>query len=372
MRQRWRALVCHALLGGLLASVGLAWMAQDDRGGAPESRLFTAQSREVRPGPLEAGSSRLGRVATRNPRVVTVVADGNARRLATEAPTVGGALDAAGVEADADDRVSPPPGAPVQAGMTVEVARVEVTERTRTKAVDFDTVERPSDELTTGVRREEQAGREGLVEVIDEVVLVDGEVESRTRVGARVRREPDDRVVLVGTADAGPEAGSADSEAEPTNLARRQSAGTQGSSSPPSSDSPSPSATEEAPAEPAPSSSGSAQSAPPEPAAAEEPPAQEDTGNTQKGKASRYADRFEGQATASGEPYDPDALTAAHRELPMGTVVTVTNTATGQSVRVRINDRGPHVSGRVIDLSRAAWDRIASPSAGLVHVRLEW
>lgn len=371
MRQRWRALVCHALLGGLLASVGLAWMAQDEREGASESRLFTAQSQEVRPGPPEAGSSRLGRVATRNPRVVTVMADGDARRVATEAPTVEGALDAAGVEADADDRVSPPPGAPVQAGMTVEVARVEVTERTRTEAVDFDTVERPSDEFTTGVRREQQAGREGLVEVIEEVVLVDGEVESRTRVGARVRREPDDRVVLVGTSDAGGETGSADSEPEPTNLARRQSAGT-GSSASSSPDSPSPSATEEAAAEPAPSPSGSAQPAAPEPAPAEEPPAQEATGNTQEGTASRYADRFDGQATASGEPYDPDALTAAHRELPMGTVVTVTNTATGQSVRVRINDRGPHVSGRVIDLSRAAWNRVASPSAGLVHVRLEW
>ncbi len=63
----------------------------------------------------------------------------------------------------------------------------------------------------------------------------------------------------------------------------------------------------------------------------------------------------EGQLTASGEPFDPSAMTAAHKTLPFDTRVRVTNPATGTSVTVRINDRGPFVEGRCIDLSRAAF-----------------
>ncbi len=74
----------------------------------------------------------------------------------------------------------------------------------------------------------------------------------------------------------------------------------------------------------------------------------------ERGIASWYGPGFHGKRTASGERYDMDALTAAHKTLPFGTLVEVRNLATGESVRVRINDRGPFVRGRVIDLSRAA------------------
>ncbi|MGN9774989.1 septal ring lytic transglycosylase RlpA family protein [Micromonospora sp. H33] len=79
----------------------------------------------------------------------------------------------------------------------------------------------------------------------------------------------------------------------------------------------------------------------------------------------------EGQLTANGETFDPSAMTAAHKTLPFDTKVRVTNPATGKSVTVRINDRGPFIEGRCLDLSRAAFAAIASLDAGHVEVRYE-
>ncbi|MDM4721607.1 septal ring lytic transglycosylase RlpA family protein [Micromonospora sp. WMMA1363] len=79
----------------------------------------------------------------------------------------------------------------------------------------------------------------------------------------------------------------------------------------------------------------------------------------------------EGQLTANGEYFDPAAMTAAHKTLPFDTRVRVTNPATGKSVTVRINDRGPFVAGRCLDLSRAAFATIAPVDAGHVEVRYE-
>lgn len=84
--------------------------------------------------------------------------------------------------------------------------------------------------------------------------------------------------------------------------------------------------------------------------------------------ASYYA---EGQMTASGERFNPSAMTAAHRTLPMGSRVRITNAATGASVTVRINDRGPFVGGRCLDLSQAAFAAIGNLSAGVMHVRYQ-
>jgi rare lipoprotein A len=95
-------------------------------------------------------------------------------------------------------------------------------------------------------------------------------------------------------------------------------------------------------------------------------------GWTEEGIASWYGGRdgFEGKPTASGEIYDSSLLTAAHRELPLGTIVDVTNLDNEKTVRVRINDRGPFVFGRVIDLSRSAAERIRliGPGTGPVRV----
>ncbi len=89
------------------------------------------------------------------------------------------------------------------------------------------------------------------------------------------------------------------------------------------------------------------------------------------GEASYYADTLSRQRTASGERYDPRRRTAAHRTLPFETRVKVTNLGNGRSVVVKINDRGPFVKGRVIDLSRRAADELDMLDAGTAKVRIE-
>lgn len=90
-----------------------------------------------------------------------------------------------------------------------------------------------------------------------------------------------------------------------------------------------------------------------------------------EGEASYYADKFEGRPTASGEPYRADQLTAAHRTLPFGTRVKVTNLSNDRSVVVRINDRGPHVRRRIIDLSRAAAEELDFIRQGVAQVSIQ-
>jgi rare lipoprotein A len=115
----------------------------------------------------------------------------------------------------------------------------------------------------------------------------------------------------------------------------------------------------------------STRSDPPSP----EPPAQEKAAHKHtkrvSGLASYYADKYHGRTTASGERFDQNAMTAAHRTLPFGTKVKVTNVENGKSVLVRINDRGPFVKGRIIDLSRSAFARIGSTRAGVMPVEIE-
>lgn len=94
------------------------------------------------------------------------------------------------------------------------------------------------------------------------------------------------------------------------------------------------------------------------------------TAQTDAGLASFYSDDFIGKPTASGEAYDPDAFTAAHPTLRFGIRVVVTNPANGLSVTVRVNDRGPFVEGRIIDLSRAAATAIGIKAQGVAPVEL--
>ncbi|MEC7949367.1 MAG: septal ring lytic transglycosylase RlpA family protein [Myxococcota bacterium] len=91
---------------------------------------------------------------------------------------------------------------------------------------------------------------------------------------------------------------------------------------------------------------------------------------TERGDASWYGRALAGNPTASGVPFRPARRTAAHKSLPFGTVVRVTRTDTGASVRVVINDRGPFVEGRIIDLARAPARRIDMLRAGVVPVEL--
>lgn len=89
------------------------------------------------------------------------------------------------------------------------------------------------------------------------------------------------------------------------------------------------------------------------------------------GTASWYGKRFSGRKTASGEIFDPKKLTAAHKRLALGTKVIVTNLENNRQVIVLINDRGPYIPGRIIDLSRAAAKRLRMVKSGLARVRIE-
>jgi rare lipoprotein A len=91
---------------------------------------------------------------------------------------------------------------------------------------------------------------------------------------------------------------------------------------------------------------------------------------TQTGIASWYGPRFHGRKTASGEVFDQNKMTAAHRTLPFGTRVELTHVKNGRSVEVRINDRGPYRRGRIIDVSRAAAADLGMKNAGLARVQI--
>ncbi|MEE4278821.1 MAG: septal ring lytic transglycosylase RlpA family protein [Halieaceae bacterium] len=94
-------------------------------------------------------------------------------------------------------------------------------------------------------------------------------------------------------------------------------------------------------------------------------------GYTESGLASFYAAKYQFRKTASGERFNQLAKTAAHRKLPFGTRLRVTNTDSGESVVVRVNDRGPFIDGRIIDLSRSAFAAIADTDLGVIHVTIE-
>ena len=94
------------------------------------------------------------------------------------------------------------------------------------------------------------------------------------------------------------------------------------------------------------------------------------TGYKETGMASYYSRKLQHRRTASGEPLNNNSMTAAHKTLPFGTEVMVKNLKNGKSVKVRINDRGPFVKGRIIDLTKAAFSRIASLDKGVARVEI--
>lgn len=100
-------------------------------------------------------------------------------------------------------------------------------------------------------------------------------------------------------------------------------------------------------------------------------PEKKKIGRIVEGKASYYADIFDGRLTANGEIFSQMEMTAAHRSLPFGTMVRVTNLANQKSVVVRINDRGPYVDGRIIDLSSEAAEQLDMLTKGVTDIKME-
>jgi len=99
--------------------------------------------------------------------------------------------------------------------------------------------------------------------------------------------------------------------------------------------------------------------------------AEPEIGNTQRGLASWYGEKFHGRPTASGEIYDMHGMTAAHKDLPLGTVIEVRNLDNGRKLRLRVNDRGPFVRGRIVDLSYAAAKELGVVGPGTAPVEIE-
>jgi len=101
------------------------------------------------------------------------------------------------------------------------------------------------------------------------------------------------------------------------------------------------------------------------------PPATAIPGQTQEGMSSWYGKEFDGRPTASGERFDMNGVSAAHRTLPLGTLVRVTNLENDREVELRVNDRGPFVKGRILDCSYGAAKALGFSGAGLARVRIE-
>lgn len=93
---------------------------------------------------------------------------------------------------------------------------------------------------------------------------------------------------------------------------------------------------------------------------------------TETGLASYYAESYNGKKTSNGEIFNSSDYTAAHKKLPFGTKVKVTNLSNGKTVKVRVNDRGPFVAGRIIDLTRAAAKKIDMLAAGVTKVKISY
>ena len=93
--------------------------------------------------------------------------------------------------------------------------------------------------------------------------------------------------------------------------------------------------------------------------------------SSQIGYTSYYAHKFHGRPTASGEIYDMNGLSAAHRELPLGTIIRVTHLGNGKSVVVKVNDRGPFVGDRILDLSLGAAKKLDMVNEGVARVKIE-
>jgi rare lipoprotein A len=95
-------------------------------------------------------------------------------------------------------------------------------------------------------------------------------------------------------------------------------------------------------------------------------------GGKETGLASYYAESYNGKKTANGEIYNSSKMTAAHKKLPFGTKVKVKNLSNGKTVKVRINDRGPFVEGRIIDLTREAADKLGMLTKGVTKVTIRY
>ncbi|WP_432560358.1 septal ring lytic transglycosylase RlpA family protein [Granulicoccus sp. GXG6511] len=253
----------------------------------------------------------------------TLVVAGESREFISPAPTVEELLKDAQVELTPDDTTDPALDAPIVEDLTVTVNKNENRETTKTVDVPFKTVRKNTSKLPAGTQKVETEGVPGKAVEVWVERFENGKSVSNERTSTRVEKEPVNKVVLVGTRS---------NSASPSPSARNNSAAPRTSA-------------------PAPA------------------PAQDlSPANGASCVASNY---WQGQMTANGEVFNPNAMTTAHKTLPFNTRVKVTNPRNGKTVIVRVNDRGPFIAGRCLDLSRAAFAQIGDPGQGIMTVNYE-
>ena len=250
---------------------------------------------------------------------VTVTIGGKTQKI-TAVGTVADALKAAKVEVDSSDAVNPGLGTPLSDGMKITLTMVDQKSQKRRVAVPFSTKKVEDSSLSKGEIKVITKGVNGINEETWTVVFKDGKKVSEKKVSSKVVNAPVTKVVKVGTKTA-----SSSSPSTRSSSASHRSTASQ-SSDPVTS------------------------------------------GTTCLASTYGEGDGTAGGPTASGETFDPSAFTAASKTLPLGSTIRVTNVSNGRTVTVRINDRGPYVGGRCLDLSTAAMNAIA-PGQGLVTVR---
>ncbi|OEU35669.1 septal ring lytic transglycosylase RlpA family protein [Cutibacterium acnes] len=250
---------------------------------------------------------------------VTVTIGGKTQKI-TAVGTVADALKAAKVEVDSSDAVNPGLGTPLSDGMKITLTMVDQKSQKRRVAVPFSTKKVEDSSLPKGEIKVITKGVNGINEETWTVVFKDGKKVSEKKVSSKVVNAPVTQVVKVGTKTA-----SSSSPSTRSSSASHRSTASQ-SSDPVTS------------------------------------------GTTCLASTYGEGDGTAGGPTASGETFDPSAFTAASKTLPLGSTIRVMNVSNGRTVTVRINDRGPYVGGRCLDLSTAAMNAIA-PGQGLVTVR---
>ena len=250
---------------------------------------------------------------------VTVTIGGKTQKI-TAVGTVADALKAAKVEVDSSDAVNPGLGTPLSDGMKITLTMVDQKSQKRRVAVPSSTKKVEDSSLPKGEIKVITKGVNGINEETWTVVFKDGKKVSEKKVSSKVVNAPVTQVVKVGTKTA-----SSSSPSTRSSSASHRSTASQ-SSDPVTS------------------------------------------GTTCLASTYGEGDGTAGGPTASGETFDPSAFTAASKTLPLGSTIRVTNVSNGRTVTVRINDRGPYVGGRCLDLSTAAMNAIA-PGQGLVTVR---
>ncbi len=262
-----------------------------------------------------AGISRQGlNLDVATAKNVTVKAQGKTYKVTTPG-TVAEALKAAGISYDSNDISSPGLGSALTNGMSIDWTKVDSKSTVKKVSVGFDKKSVKTNSLTKGDTKVTTKGVDGVKEETWVMTYHDGKLVSSKMTASKQVKAPVTQVTQVGTK--------------------------------------------------APAASSSASSSSSSSASSSNPVS---GGTTCQASTYGAGDGTAGGPTASGETFDPSRMTAASKTLPLGSTIRVTNVSNGRTVTVRINDRGPYVGGRCLDLSTAAMNAIA-PGEGLVMVR---